>query len=139
LRLPHSTVTAASIPEPSNQQRGAESSPRTEREPNAIESGGTSGLAPQSWSLTRGVPNPFHRSTTIDYAVPSWSAVELKILDVSGRLVRTLVNEPRDVGRYGVVWDGRNERGARVASGVYFCRLRGGTGIEISRKMVMLR
>jgi hypothetical protein len=85
-------------------------------------------------------PNPFNPKTTIAYSIRERGAVALRIYSVSGRLVRTLVNgvqTPR-AGGYAVEWDGRNNAGAAVASGVYLCRLTAGNFSE-TRKLVLLR
>jgi hypothetical protein len=67
-------------------------------------------------------PNPFNPRTIIPFELAARGAVELKIFDVSGRLVRTLVEGVRGEGRHTAVWDGTDNRGASVASGVYFCK-----------------
>jgi hypothetical protein len=87
-------------------------------------------------------PNPFNPNTTIPFTIPgaegSRSAVSLTIYDVRGGRVKTLVNEPVVTGRHSVQWDGRNQRGEMVASGIYFAQLNVG-GIKQTRKMVLLR
>jgi hypothetical protein len=70
------------------------------------------------------VPNPFNPQTTIAYDVGLRAgSVSLCVYDMQGRLVRTLVDAHQPVGRHEAVWNGRNERGVRVPSGIYFCRL----------------
>jgi flagellar hook assembly protein FlgD len=64
--------------------------------------------------------------------------VTVRIYDVTGRLVRTLVNEVKDAGAYSAVWDGRNEGGANVASGIYFYKMET-SGFSATKKLVMLR
>jgi flagellar hook assembly protein FlgD len=64
--------------------------------------------------------------------------VTVKIYDVAGRLVRTLVNEVKDAGAYAAVWDGRNNGGAAVASGIYFYKMET-AGFNATKKLVMLR
>jgi hypothetical protein len=93
---------------------------------------------PAATTLARCWPNPFNPATTIAFTLREKGPVTLKIYDVSGRLVRTLVDETRDAGRYDVVWDGRNDGGRGVASGIYFCRMQT-ADFERSEKMVMLR
>jgi hypothetical protein len=94
--------------------------------------------APIAAYLAQNAPNPFNPSTTISFGVASPGRVTLSIYDVSGRLVRTLVDEPRSAGLYRQNWDGRNAGGAAVSSGVYFYRLRAGTFLE-TKKMVLAR
>jgi hypothetical protein len=90
-------------------------------------------------ALEQNHPNPFNPVTSIGYSVPADIAtLELGVYNVSGRLVRTLASGACEPGRHVAVWDGRNERGERVASGIYFVRLSAGTVTE-SRKMVLLK
>jgi flagellar hook assembly protein FlgD len=93
-------------------------------------------------SLYQNHPNPFNPSTVIPYTVPGGlearRGVNLAVYDVSGALVKTLVSGAVAGGRHEARWDGLNERGERVASGIYFVRLRSGT-FEATRKMVLLR
>jgi hypothetical protein len=83
-------------------------------------------------------PNPFNPATTIDYQLPEAGHATLGIYHVSGRRVKTLVNETRPAGRHEVRWDGRDERGAALSSGVYFARLAFGRGMQ-TRKIVLLK
>jgi hypothetical protein len=94
---------------------------------------------PNRFALHGNVPNPFNPTTTIRYDVPRGGAdVNITVYDVSGRLVRELVNEHRAPGNWSVEWNGEDDRGARVASGVYFYRMRAGEFVE-TRKMVLLK
>ncbi len=95
--------------------------------------------APRAFALYQNVPNPFSPTTSIRYDVPAQGGhVTIRLFDVAGRLVRTLVDGPEMPGRKEVRWDGRDERGASVASGVYYCRLEA-AGFETTRKMTLLR
>ena len=76
---------------------------------------------PAMFRLVQNAPNPFNPLTTIAYEVPQASAVTITVYDVSGRLVVTLVDGAVDPGRHSAIWDGRNDRGESVGSGVYFC------------------
>ena len=92
-----------------------------------------------SYKLGQNYPNPFNPSTTIEFSLPRRENVTLSIYDVNGRLVRNLiVNEPYAPGVYRVDWDGLNEKGEKVASGVYFYRIQAGRFRE-SRKMTFNR
>jgi len=93
---------------------------------------------PLVFNLFQNYPNPFNPVTTIDYSIPGKTTVDLTIYDVSGRRVRTLVSGKHLPGGYSVVWDGRNDGGRPVATGVYFYRLTAG-GNNSVRKMVVLR
>lgn len=89
-------------------------------------------------ALVQNFPNPFNPTTTIAFSLARRSHVVLAIYDVRGALVRTLINEPRATGNYRVEWDGRNNAGASVSSGVYFYRLNAG-GFRSTKKMVLLK
>jgi FlgD Ig-like domain len=95
---------------------------------------------PKAFSLAQNSPNPFNPSTTIKFAVAEGKAglVTLKLYDVRGRLVRSLVDGTKESGDYTVFWDGTNENGQKVSSGVYFYRMVTGDFMQ-TRKMVMLK
>jgi len=93
---------------------------------------------PQQYGLAQNRPNPFVRSTAIHYALPEESRVSLRVYDVSGRLVRALVDDLRMPGFYSVQWDGTDVEGQRVSSGVYMCILGAGE-FSAMRKMVVTR
>jgi len=78
---------------------------------------------PAVYSLSQNYPNPFNPTTTIDYSIPESGHVELAIYNLAGQKVRTLVNETKQAAFYKVVWDGKNDMGESVASGLYFYRL----------------
>jgi hypothetical protein len=88
--------------------------------------------------LSQNVPNPFNPSTRIAYSVEEGGRLMLRIFDVSGRLVRVLANEWRTPGLYSEVWDGRDDAGHAVASGVYFYQVRIGAYSQ-TRRMVLIR
>ena len=83
-------------------------------------------------------PNPFNPRTEISFAIASQAFVTLDVFDVSGGLVRRLVDGTRPAGIQTVVWDGTDERGADVASGVYFVRV-SALGVEVGSKLVLVR
>lgn len=78
---------------------------------------------PRAFALHGNTPNPFNPSTSIRFDLPKASRVRLDVFDVSGRLVRTLVDDTRPAGSYSVAWDGTDAADRRVASGVYYCRV----------------
>ncbi len=83
-------------------------------------------------------PNPFNPATFIEYSLGTSSPMSLAIFDAAGRLVRVLAEGWREAGRYTVFWDGRNDRGDSLPSGVYFCRLTAG-GDHQTRPMMLVR
>ena len=90
-------------------------------------------------ALRQNYPNPFNPETTISYDLNGESIVILTIYDLSGQIIRTLVNDQAmSAGHYKSVWDGRDESGAKVASGVYFYQLRAGEFIA-KKKMTLLQ
>jgi len=92
---------------------------------------------PTVYSLATGRPNPFRDRVTIRFDLPVAGQANLAIFDVTGRRIRTVLNERLEAGRYSPVWDGRDERGSRVAAGVYFVRLRAGE-FTATRKSIRL-
>jgi len=88
---------------------------------------------PRMYVLSQNYPNPFNPSTTIEYQIPKQSFVTLKIFDLLGRQVATLVNEERHAGTYNVQWDA-----SRLSSGIYFYKFTAG-GFVKTKKMVLMR
>jgi flagellar hook assembly protein FlgD len=88
--------------------------------------------------LADAYPNPFNPTTTIGYTMVTDGFAEIAIYDVRGKLVRTLFSGNATAGFKEVVWDGRDDSGGRVASGVYFYQLRAGSVVE-TKKMVMVK
>ena len=95
---------------------------------------------PKAFSLGQNTPNPFNPATTISYTVPEGNTakVTLALYDLRGRLVRTLVDEVREAGAYNVFWDGRDDSGRQVPSGIYFYRMKAGD-FNRTRKMILLK
>jgi hypothetical protein len=91
-----------------------------------------------AFGLEQNVPNPFNPTTTIKYSIAADSDVRLVVYDVTGRTVRTLVDERQRADVYRVAWDGVNDQGERVASGMYFCKLVAGKFTQ-TRKMMLLK
>lgn len=83
-------------------------------------------------------PNPFNPTTSLTYTVATEGPVQLLIFDVSGRLVRTLVDARLASGRYSVTWDATTDHGRRLASGVYYARLRSGSA-DFVRRLTLAR
>jgi hypothetical protein len=90
------------------------------------------------YSLKNCYPDPFNKSTIINYSIQKAGNVSLRIFDISGRIVRTLVNEYQNPGVYQVKWNGKGNNNQRVASGIYFYRLESGKYIS-SKKVVYVK
>jgi len=89
--------------------------------------------------LKQNYPNPFNPRTTISFHLPAADHVDLGIYDLKGRLVRSLHRGQMSAGEHGISWNGRDVLGRSVASGVYFCKLRTGSGEELTRRMVLMK
>lgn len=93
---------------------------------------------PSEFSLFQNYPNPFNPSTTIKYSLAAASYVFIKIYNVLGEKVSTLVNEKQEAGFYSAVWDGKNNIGQQVSSGIYLYRIETKNFVQ-SRKMLVIR
>jgi len=91
-----------------------------------------------AFSLGQNTPNPFNPTTRIEFSLERASQVTLAVYDPSGRLVTTLLDENMDPGTHTAEWDGRDDSGGRLASGVYFYRLTAGKH-TLSRKAIVLK
>ena len=78
---------------------------------------------PKIYAICQNYPNPFNLTTVIKYQLPTKSELSLKIYNIVGQEVKTLVNEVQNPGTYSVCWDGKNDKGLNVASGIYFYRI----------------
>lgn len=96
------------------------------------------GEMPFVYNLEQNYPNPFNPTTRIRYSVAEKSDVLINIYNISGQRVRTLANSVHEPGRYTIDWDGRNDRGDNMASGLYFIRFSAGSH-SFTRKAVLLR
>ena len=81
-------------------------------------------------------PNPFNASTVIRYQLTADSPVRVQVYNLAGQLVRTLVDGSREPGLYRAVWDGTDDRGASVSTGLYFVRLQAGSMTEVGKMML---
>jgi PKD repeat protein len=118
----------------SNYSDGIDFSVFTSNERYAVESE----IVPEKFGLMQNYPNPFNPETTIEFLLPVRSHVQLSVYNLSGELITTLVNRDFKAGSNRVVWNGRNNRGGVVPSGIYFYRIMTPAFSEI-RKMVLLR
>ena len=95
-------------------------------------------LIPAAFELRQNAPNPFNPITVISYALPEKARVTVEVYNIAGRLVRTLVDEEQEAGLRSVTWDGTDESGRSVASGVYLYRVDAGER-SAKRRMVLLK
>jgi sugar lactone lactonase YvrE len=96
----------------------------------------------KSFELNQNYPNPFNPTTKITYTIPSVETgigVSMRVYDLLGREVVTLVDGKETPGKHAVEWDGTNSAGHKVESGVYLCQLKSNNGYVDTRKMVLLR
>lgn len=92
---------------------------------------------PLTFSLNQNQPNPFNPSTQISFTIPSAENVSLVIYNALGQEVRTLVNEMKPAGRHSVVWDGKDDGGRMMTSGMYFCKITAGKFVDTSKMLLM--
>ena len=111
----------------------------------AISSENTS-LTPERFQLGQNYPNPFNPTTQFDYSVPVESEVVIKVYNILGQEIRTLVNGNVPRGVYTIEWNGKNNQGLMVANGVYMYRIEAKNIIAGSdqtftetRKMILVR
>ena len=97
-----------------------------------------SSTLPKYFSLMQNYPNPFNPSTTIEYDLPKAENVKLIVYDILGRQVATLVNAGQNAGEYKVQWNGRNNNGTTVASGIYLYSFEAGNYHTV-KKMIYLK
>jgi hypothetical protein len=94
---------------------------------------------PLADALNQNFPNPFNPATTVAFDLAKPAAVRIGIYDVSGRLVKTLVDRSMEAGSHEVLWNGTNSAGTGVPSGVYFYMMTTSEGFSATRKMILLR
>jgi hypothetical protein len=111
-------------------------------EPVGIGEGGIVTELPRTYSLSQNYPNPFNPMTTIRFEIPGASAekveVTLRIYDIRGRLIKTLIDDKKDPGSYQIAWDGRDNRESKVASGMYLYTIKV-EDFSSTRKMMLLK
>jgi flagellar hook assembly protein FlgD len=93
---------------------------------------------PAPFALENNQPNPFNSSTVIHYQLPETGQIELAVYNLAGQQVAQLVRGMRPAGRHAIRWDGRNDQGQTLASGVYLYSLRAGHNIKV-RKLLLLK
>jgi len=90
-------------------------------------------LLPKEYGISQNYPNPFNPATTINYQLPEKNHVSLKIYDILGNLVKTLVDDEQAPGYYNVTWNAGG-----LASGVYFYRIMSGSFVS-TKKLILLK
>jgi hypothetical protein len=108
-----------------------------------VQGGGPQGsgeveLLPKVYELSQSYPNPARDGVTIRYALPKASQVNLSVYNISGQLIRKLVNATQKAAYHVVLWDGRDESGRRVSNGVYLYRIQAGDYAK-TRKLIVVR
>ena len=93
---------------------------------------------PHEFRLDQNHPNPFNPNTTIEFSVPTRGDAELAIYNLAGQKARRLLSTVLDAGNHSVAWDGRDQHGRELASGVYIYRLQAGEQVD-SRKLLLLK
>jgi Zn-dependent metalloprotease len=93
---------------------------------------------PSEYELSQNYPNPFNPTTSIVYQLPQIAEVKIEIYNMLGQKVRTLMRDRKEPGVYQTVWDGRNDNGAQVGSGVYLYRMAAGDYVRV-KKMILMR
>jgi len=93
---------------------------------------------PNEYALSQNYPNPFNPETNIEFQIPHSSYVSIEIFNLLGQNVRTLISEQKQAGFYTARWNGRNDGGQIVPSGIYFYRI-AADGFSKTKKMIMLK
>ena len=98
---------------------------------------------PGQTSLQQNYPNPFNPTTTIEYDLGfidgPFQKVNITVYDILGRNIKTLINEEQSIGRYRVRWDGKDQNGVPVSSGIYFVNLLTDIGRSQTKKEMLMR
>ena len=107
--------------------------------PLSVDEIGETPVLPHRFNLHQNFPNPFNPSTTILYDLPAKEYTVLKIIDITGREVKTLVNQVQPPGQYSINWDGTNDSGTLLSSGMYFAHIQSGIHHTKSIKMLYIK
>ena len=95
-------------------------------------------LIPQGYTLSQNYPNPFNPITYIQYSVPQFDFVTIEIINISGQIIKTIVQSSHQPGNYEIMWNGTNQNGISVPSGIYFYKLDVAEFISV-KKLVLLK
>lgn len=108
----------------------------------SVEGDGDVAQSPRDFSLAQNFPNPFNPRTTISYSLAKRSLVSLKVYNLLGQEIRTLVHRFQPSGSYTITWEGQTNSGRSLASGIYFYKLtvkRNETVVSETKKMLLLK
>jgi hypothetical protein len=97
-----------------------------------------SGELPAVTKLGNNYPNPFNPETTINYSLKDNAAIKLEVFDIKGRMIKKLVDGRQNAGVYSVIWNGIDENGHQVSSGIYFYRITAGS-YRATKKMILMK
>jgi hypothetical protein len=108
--------------------------------PTSIDIGGKTpeSVIPDRFTVEQNYPNPFNPTTTITFGLTEAAYVTIKVYDMLGREIKTLVNDVRNAGTFSVTWNGDNEFGQKVSSGTYIYKVAAGDNV-ITKKMVLIK
>lgn len=106
--------------------------------PTAVKNGGEQAQNPEQFELVQNYPNPFNPETLINYQTPEDGRVELTVHNLLGQTIRILVSENLRAGAHQIKWDGSDDFGNRVTSGLYLYRLKAGQFVS-TKRMVLLQ
>ena len=95
-------------------------------------------LIPQSYTLSQNYPNPFNPITYIRYSVPNYDFINIDIINISGQIIKTIVQSSHQPGNYEIIWDGTNHYEISVPSGIYFYKMDADEFISV-KKLVLLK
>ena len=95
-------------------------------------------LTPENFSLSQNYPNPFNPTTQIEFSLPKESIVTIKIYNILGKEIKTLVNGEKTAGEHTITWNGMNDNGIQAASGTYFYRISTGNFSQV-KKMIFMK
>jgi len=92
---------------------------------------------PKVFALYQNYPNPFNPRTVIRYQLPQPGKVSIQIYNILGQMVKTLIDENMEAGYHRAIWDGRNQHGIGMASGVYFYRIEAGKYHDVKKMLIL--
>ena len=99
---------------------------------------GPSVEVPSNFTLFQNYPNPFNPETRIEFSISTRSRVQIKIFNLKGQLIRTLVDQLFNPGRFSPIWDGKDEIGSKVPSGIYLYEMKAGD-VRVAKRLTLLR